>query len=251
MRIAALFTDYDGTLADAAARREDSRVPAGVGARLRELSRRVPVGVITSKDLAFVRPRTKRFATAWSCVGGLETVVAGGPALVSEGVRDLSRALERVRRMLPADVVLEAKRASADGRVLGLSVDWTRSASPVEKALVEKISSFLRRSGAHIDWPQGRPYLDAFGAAPDKGAALTRLRGLLKVEGPVVYMGDSPLDNAAFERSDVAVCVYHGQPLDGLRCGRVVRYESLEGFLSSLLDDGLDPSAVAPGGPVR
>jgi hypothetical protein len=249
LRIAALFTDYDGTLADDEERREDSQVPRGVAARLRELSRLVPVGVITSKDLRFVRPRTERFATAWSCVGGLETTLAGGPSVVSEGVRDLGRALAEVRRVVPEDVVLEEKRSSVSGGVLGLSVDWTRSASSLDEGRLRRISSILRRSGAHVDWPRGRPYLDAYGAAPDKGLALTRLRRLLAVQGPVIYMGDSPLDNAAFDRSDVAVCVYHGQALEALRCGRVVRYEALEGFLSSLIEGGLDPSggARAPG----
>jgi hypothetical protein len=44
-------------------------------------------------------------------------------------------------------------------------------------------------------------------------------------------------DNPAFEEADVAICVAHGQSLDGIRAGFVIRQEELAGFLRSFAED--------------
>ena len=239
MRLTALFTDYDGTLAPADVDRDDSRVPLGVERALRKLSRLMPIAVITSKDLDFVLPRTKKFAAAWACVGGIETTMAGGSTLVSSRVRDMRTTLIEVRRIVPEGFLLEEKRSS-DGKVIGVCVDWTRAGGTVDERLVSKLAALLRRRGAYVDRQPQCTYLDAFAAVPDKGLALTRLKESLGIDGPIMYMGDSTLDNAAFAKSDVAVGVYHGQPTDQLRCSLLIRFDSVERLLSSLVNDDLE-----------
>ncbi len=242
MRVAALFTDYDGTIAPEDANRDDSKVPPGVERRLQEISRLVPVAVITSKDLEFVRPRTEAFATAWACAGGIETTLAAGATHVSKGVRDMRTALIEVRSILPEGVLLEEKR-SCDGRILGFCVDWTRGSVAVDERFVGKLVALLRGRGAYVDRPPQRTYLDAFAAVPDKGVALARLKELLRIDGPILYMGDSTLDNAAFVKSDVAVGVHHGQSTDQLQCNFLIGYDSVERLLTSLMNDNLEFSS--------
>jgi hypothetical protein len=239
VRLAALFTDYDGTLAPGNVDRDDSRVPSGVERTLRQLSRLVPIAVITSKDLDFVRPRTRTFAAAWACTAGIEITMADGSTQVSKGVQDMRTTLIEVRKIVPEGVLIEEKW-SCDGKVLGICVDWTSASGTVDERFVNKMASLLRRRGAYVDRQPQCTYLDAFAAVPDKGLALTRLKELLRINGPVLYMGDSMLDNAAFAKSDIAVGVHHGQPIDQLRCSFLIQYDSLERFLSSLLNANLE-----------
>jgi hydroxymethylpyrimidine pyrophosphatase-like HAD family hydrolase len=77
VKIGALFADYDGTIAPSSVTREDSRVPPEVADKLKVLSSLIPIAIITSKDYAFIHPRTE-FASAWACCSGLEITLANG-----------------------------------------------------------------------------------------------------------------------------------------------------------------------------
>jgi hypothetical protein len=118
--IEGLFTDYDGTLAPINSVREASGIAARLTETLEVIASRVPVGVITTKDLHFIRTRTP-FARAWSAVGGLETNVPPAvfldPRVTAQNREDLACARDYARREINGSAVIEEKRDSR-GQVL-------------------------------------------------------------------------------------------------------------------------------------
>ena len=73
-QITAILSDYDGTLCPTnLVRSEDAAIPAKLEDMLWEVSKKIPVCIISSKDYHFLRPRTK-FAKILSCILGIETL---------------------------------------------------------------------------------------------------------------------------------------------------------------------------------
>jgi len=214
-----------------------SYVPAKLAHTLISLSSRVPVAIITSKDYAFVRPRTA-FAEAWACAGGLEIVLAGGPRCLPREVPDIEPPFKRIGRKLRGAVLLERK-LSSDGRLLGFTVDW-RLGPPLSNEIVESLTGELRTSGLHVVHDRTQPFLDAYAIRPNKGRALRRLGVHLGVKTGVMYLGDSSFDNTAFDSADISVGVDHGQSFASLRCEYIVDGSRLASILDSLLKADLE-----------
>jgi trehalose-phosphatase len=236
LKIAALFTDYDGTLAPAGVRREDSSVPAPLASVLARISSLIPVAVITSKDMEFVRPRTP-FAWAWATVMGLEVRLSDGSGTQVRVSEELSKVLRRVMKGLPSEVIVEVKRGT-DGTILGASLDWTLTRGP-PPAEVKAAEATFRSEGFQVDAPEGAKYIDVFAAPADKGSAVRALVDFLGAKGPVMYLGDTQADNEAFRACEVPVCVHHSQSVDNLDCDFFVLYQELPDMLEVLLRNGL------------
>ncbi len=247
MKIGAIFSDYDGTLAPEDVAFEASRLPKEIEEPLRLLSALVPVAIVTSKDIGFVRPRT-RFARAWACVSGLEIVLDNGRASAAEGAEDrLREALRYVKRRDKYGLALELKRSSTK-ELLGFSVDW-RARPPPPDEFIEVAASDIVGMGLTVIHDSTKPFVDVFASKPDKGRAVRELKRLLGVKGKVLFIGDSAADNPAFEEADLALCVTHGQSLEGVACRFAIRQEELGALLRSLAHDRLylDPRSLARG----
>jgi hypothetical protein len=236
LKVKALFTDYDGTIAPAGVRREESRIAAPVAAVLTEISARIPVAVVTSKDYSFVRPRT-RFASAWACVSGLEIVLKDGTRFLPAEIPEVGPSFAAVKTVLPSKTLVERKLA-ADGRMLGFSVDW-RYGPAISESKIESIARMAIRSGMHVVRDRGQPFLDIYALPPDKGDAIHRLSRLLGAKSGVVYMGDSEFDNSSFDTADISICVEHGQAIGRLRSEYVLGFDDVALMLSSLLESSL------------
>jgi len=237
LKISAIFSDYDGTLAPEDVSVESSSVPKEIEEPLRRLGSSVPVAIVTSKDYGFIRPRTG-FARAWACVSGLEITLRDGRAFpatrVSGRVQD---GLKCVKRRDELGLTIELKRGMT-GELLGFAIDWSR-ASPPPGQFIKTTTAELTELGLTVVHDPTWRFLDVFGARPDKGRAVRELKRLLKVTGNVLFMGDSTADNRAFEEAEVAICVEHGQGLENLRCRFALPYYELGGFLRSLSDHDL------------
>jgi trehalose-6-phosphatase len=73
-QITAILSDYDGTLCPTkSVRNQAGTIPEELRQVLWDISKRIPVCIISSKDYHFLHPRT-RFAKILSCIMGIETV---------------------------------------------------------------------------------------------------------------------------------------------------------------------------------
>jgi len=226
----AVFSDYDGTLTSMVTDRRHSRIPPSLDAALRSLAEVIPFAVITSKDYAFIRRRTP-YAQAWACVCGLDIRLAHGRSFTTDPPFDLEGPLRVAMSELSGDNCRFEEKRDGLGRLLGFSIDWRGGATP---RLIGSVSERLVTMGCHVRRQPGEPYLDAFASEPDKGAALVALKALLGVSGPVLFLGDSVMDNSAFDAADFAFCVDHGQQVGEIRAEAFLAPSDMPKFVGAL-----------------
>ena len=234
--LGAIISDYDGTLAPHDVRREDSAISSEMEVQLQALAKEIPFAIVTSKDFSFIYPRA-RFASAWACVSGLEIISPDGRSFREEQIQELDGMAQYVREIVHASCTIEPKRSSK-GHLLGLSVDWRYGEKPSPQS-IKSLSDESSKRGYYFNYEESNPFFDIYGAPPNKGRALLRLKRLLNIRGPVMYIGDSTTDNEAFLVADVPVCVLHGQLVEHLGCKFAVRYDELTQFLHALRDRNL------------
>jgi hypothetical protein len=243
LKVDALFSDYDGTIAPLGVPRDNSKIFDGVEVQLRKICRQVPLCIITSKDFDFVYPRTS-FAAGWACVSGLDIRLADGRRSGEKRLTELTKPLELAKSMEREGALTELKLGQA-GELLGLAIDWTK-VPELRKTIVESLRE-MADEDISISYAEASTFADFYAAPPNKGEALNELKRLLRVKGNVMFIGDAPADNGAFQQAEVGVGVSHGQALDELRCGFMVEQARLEEFLQSLSDGRMEFSASLPG----
>ncbi|HET7390777.1 MAG TPA: HAD-IIB family hydrolase [Nitrososphaeraceae archaeon] len=73
MKINALLSDYDGTLCACSVNTQDNTIPERLNDVLFDISEKIPVCILSSKDFGFLHKRIK-FANILSCILGIETL---------------------------------------------------------------------------------------------------------------------------------------------------------------------------------
>lgn len=241
MRLSGIFADYDGTLAPKDVTRAESKPLEGIVQSVDGIREHGKFAVVSTKDFWFLASRLPR-VDAIGCVGGIEVVV-GDRAWVRRGVL---KKLERVCELLDAsarmiadpEVVFEVK-SLRNGMAAGLCIDW-RHARPPAEDVVERIKEAAIGFGLYFEKYEHEPFLDVFPARPDKGAAVSFIKDFLRMDGPIMYIGDSRADNPAFRVADVSVGVVHGREAPALECQYFIRFEDVPRLLSELVNLGLD-----------
>ncbi len=235
-QVKGLFLDYDGTISPLNIARSESAVPPKTMGVLYSISQRIPVAIITTKDLGFVVERTP-FAHAWSALGGLEMKVGDvtirAPCL-TEITPDLTSALNFAKINADNNIEIEEKHDS-EGAVVAFSVDWRQAQNnSAAETLASKIFSHCETLPLTVIRYEGQPFFDVFPCLIDKGQALQDMKRNLGLLDGVLFMGDSAVDNPAFQEADFAVGV-NGNSHGDLACDFFVEFDEVAAFLDNLL----------------
>jgi trehalose 6-phosphate phosphatase len=183
-----LVFDFDGTLAPIVARPADARVPPAIAWRLDQLARRVPVAILSGRDVADVRPKLGFEPSFIIGNHGAEDPLA--PAV------DLAAPLEAARVRLN-DHALELEAA-------GVAIETKRYSIALHYRLAEDHSRALRVIARLVGEIQG---VEVFGGklvvnlvasrAPDKALAVARLVQRCDARS-AVFLGDDVNDESVF-----------------------------------------------------
>ena len=177
---------------------------------------------------------------------GLEIQV-GDRMYVDERVREPNKKIETaykeaLRRILPIpdNIVIERKETE-EGNLLAFCIDWRLSKDWNEaRRKSTPLLTFCKEQGLFVVESDISPYANVFPFQVDKGSAYLKLRTELSVTGPAMYLGDSEIDDPAFQLADVSIGVKHRRVMPRLQCRYRVEFLELEGFLSNLIDTDFD-----------
>jgi HAD superfamily hydrolase (TIGR01484 family) len=276
-----LLSDYDGTLCPTTSVRGDSSnisgmIPNELEQVLVQLSERIPVCIISSKDFEFLHERT-RFASILSCVLGMETIVHNSHykdkeikkfgcintqhlIASSHSLMDNSRLLHSILKLLQnqnyQDIMIEEKYTYDREILIGLTIDYRHLESwqsfkenrePMLREMIERsINTNLATNLPSKDRPfiqtySSHPFLDVYGVECNKGLAFDSILSHLEQEergGNVMYLGDSENDNPAFRKSDISIGIRSDTRLNPmLDCKYMLNFNQLPLFLRGLMDN--------------
>ena len=243
MNVECLSSDYDGTISPIDASRSESHVPLDTRVMLREISRLLPMCIISMKDLSFITPRTP-FAHAWSALGGLEMQI-GRRILKRESMESrlpsVSLAISYARSQITAAGVEIEEKNDSGGRTVAFCVDYRRAKNmQAARSDAERVANYCKALGLGVFRYGNQPFYDVYPFSPDKGQALKKTLHELGVKKGVLYMGDSEMDNSAFNVSSLSLGVVHDEThLDALDCDYFVKFENVPHFLRTLVKNNL------------
>jgi len=193
-----IFLDYDGTLTPIVPRPEDALLPEASRDTLRRLAERLPVAILSGRDLADVRSMI-----------GIPTIVYAGSHGFDIQLPD-GRTEQRGTEFLPDLDSAEEELRTAVRRIPGAWVERKRfglavHVRQVDDALVPEVERAVSNVGAAHPRLRRTGGKKVFELRPgiewDKGRALRFLLEMLGLDGPDVvplYLGDDETDEDAF-----------------------------------------------------
>jgi len=241
VKLSAIFSDYDGTLSQLESRREDAVLSPILRRLLTKTSKYVTLGIITTKDLSFIRERVP-FAHGISASCGLEMQI-GEKTWLDERVHEPHQTLENayqeiLKKVLQArdNLVIERKE-SEDEHLIGFCVDWRLARNWDEaKRIAAPLLDYARKQGLYVVESEISPFANVFPMKIDKGEAFEKLKKGLAVEGSIMYLGDSEADDPAFRLADVSIGVKHRRVMPKLQCKYRIEFFEIENLLTELID---------------
>ncbi|MFH0848589.1 MAG: hypothetical protein V1857_03730 [archaeon] len=248
--ISALFLDFDGTISHVEATMETAQPTRLVQDTLHKIAKRIPVAMVTTKDMQFIREKTP-FAWAWAAVGGLE-IRFGDRVLTSPRTESRRSLFEKLSERLDMKVkkidrsIRVERKALSSGRLVGICIDWrlAKDWNAVRRRVEGLLNPFKKHRFSILRYPS-RPYVDIYPKRIDKRRAFLVLKREMGIVGPTMYMGDSKLDEPAFQVADVSIGVVHSESPSELSSRFFVEFDHIGHFLAELYSNNIvfDPES--------
>lgn len=241
MEVQGLFLDYDGTISPINAPREEARVSEEMQAILSQIKQLIPVGIITTKGMGFIVPRTP-FASAWCAIAGLEMKIGERLIIdprIQEAMPRVELALEYAIESSDNLLFVEEKKVST-GQSVAFCLDWRHSRDLKEaEARAVKVLDYCQNLLLEVVTYEGQPFFDVYPCPVDKGKALAELKRNFNLESGVMYLGDSKVDNPAFKTADISIGVRHEESAGDLDCDYYVQFGEVVGLLRGIMGNNL------------
>ena len=245
VKVGAIFSDYDGTLCPLEVRREDAYLSPILRRLLTRVSKACPLGIITTKDLAFIRERVP-FANGISGSCGLEMQV-GEKVTIDERVQQPNEKFQKayqevLKKVLQTreNLMIERKE-SDDENLIAFCIDWRLSRNWDEaKRRASPLLAYCREQGLYVVESDVSPFANVYPMKVDKGEAFRKLKEAMGVSGSVIYLGDSEVDDPAFQLAEISIGVKHRRIMPKLQCKYRIEFFEMENLLSRLLDSDFD-----------
>lgn len=279
MQISAILSDYDGTLCSTNNVKDfgGNKIPVELDTTLSEISKAIPVCVVSSKDFGFLCHKIA-FARIVSCIMGIETIVLKRQA--SNALRHIKNDSNGLFTHLVADIdsltdnsvilnslatevsqtfseiTVDYKYTSKERILAGITIDyrhledWLSYKTKLEPLLFQKIQQTKKSqpssstSKLYVGMYSTHPFIDIYGIKCDKGSAFDSVLKLLDMDrskNKIMYLGDSENDNAAFAKADVSIGVHSDRRLrPNLDCQHNMDFDKLCLFLRRLLQNNFE-----------
>jgi len=245
VKVEAIFSDYDGTLCALELGREDAYIVPRLQRLLTKASKAVKIGIVTTKDLAFIKDRVP-FAHAIAATCGLEMQI-GDRTILDERVQEPSSKMQSIykqvlKEILPIrDNIAIERKETEDGNLLAFCLDWrlSRNWDEARRRTMPVLRS-CKEAGLCVVESDISPFANVFPFEVEKGSALAKLRKEMEVTGSILYLGDSEADNPAFQLADISVGIKHRRIMPPLQCKYRLEFLELERFLSNLIQADFD-----------
>jgi hydroxymethylpyrimidine pyrophosphatase-like HAD family hydrolase len=174
-QITAILSDYDGTLCPTkSVRNQAGTIPEELRQVLWDISKRIPVCIISSKDYHFLHPRT-RFAKILSCIMGIETVTLKihkkegrmtygniQSNKMKEGCGDTSYCIEDSHLMLNDNQTLRANSGLLASLAENISLGYKDVIIERKFTSDKKILAGITFDYRHLDWISYKEKFDPF-----------------------------------------------------------------------------------------
>jgi HAD superfamily hydrolase (TIGR01484 family) len=275
LKIAAIVSDYDGTICPTSSVYAQSNpIPEDLHSILLQISSKIPICILSSKSLDFLIP-SYDFANIISSILGIEIIVFSKKngrtqrkslyrSLLEkdikisyihekEKLRSNSFILEDLSKYLTNrfnDIKIEKKYTFEEHILAGLTFDyrhilkWENYKTNIEPILLNKINEYFAINSLSFDslnivTYESHPFIDIYGTKFNKGNALDKLRQLLTLNKneKILYLGDSENDKPAFLKSDLSINIRSDSRINTeLKTHYGLEFNELTNFLTRLYD---------------
>lgn len=265
-KVFAIISDYDGTLCPTSNIRAEGRkrIPKRLENLLLQVSKQIPVCILSSKDYRFLQNKVP-FANVISSMLGIETIAVRRDEtsritniLARHPMLNDSRLLEnndRALRHLAADIASKftdieiEHKFTLDGFLAGITLDWrnqkdwTKYSTSLPAYIKDVLSyePYCFVPSLHLQTYKSHPFVDVYAVECNKGFGFDCIVEELKYHrsmGDILYLGDSENDNPAFGKAGFSVGVVSDARLNSdLECKFVIDYGQLLNFLRLLMDN--------------